>query len=220
MMPDGEGRTKLGHMAFSRTTLVIVTLVSAAYLAGCGEAEGPSSSAPPASAAASAAAPADASVAWAEGVCTASTGLRESVRQLSASVPTDPSNSSTTLDQVRAEVGTRMEAVRQSAASVQTALAAPPAGADPDLIAAQQQLQTASQRVQQSVEQTGVAAGQVTASQTTAETTKALISLTAGLAGTTTDVTAYLDALRGSVNSRTEAVRAAFGAAPSCAGAS
>lgn len=219
-MPDGEGRTKLGRMTFRRTTIVIVTLISAVSLAGCGDPDTSTATPPPPPASAPAAAPASASVAWAQGVCVASTGLRESVRQLSAAVPTDPSSSSTTADQVRAEVGTRVDAVQQSAASVQTALTALPAGADPELVAAQQQLQTASQRAQQAVEQLGPAADKVTAATTAAQTTAAVVSLAATLAGTVRDVGAYLDALRGSLNSRSEAVRSAFGAAPACAGVS
>ena len=207
-------------MALSRTTIVIAILFSAVSLAACGESEAPPSSAPPAPTTAPGATPAAASVAWAQGVCTASTGLRESLRQLSAAVPTDPSSSATTMDQIRAEVGTRVDAVQQSAQSVHTAVTALPAGADPEIVAVQQQLQTASQRVQQSADQLRVAAGEVTAAQSRAETATALVSLTSTLAGTAKDVGVYLDALRASVDSRTGTVRAAFAAVPACAGAS
>ncbi|WP_433727683.1 hypothetical protein ACQP2Y_13030 [Actinoplanes sp. CA-051413] len=204
-------------MAFRRTTIIIATLSSAVSLAGCGHPEGSSSAPAPASTTAPAAVPAGASVAWAQQVCVTSTGLRESVQQLSAAVPTDPSSSSTTAEQIRAQVGVRVGAVQESAASVQTALTSLPAGADPDLVAKQQQLQTASQRAREAVDQLGVAAGKVTAATTATQTTTALLSLTATLSATGADVGAYLNAVRSSVDSRTQVVRSAFGAAPACA---
>jgi hypothetical protein len=220
MIPDGDHCPKTQAMALSRTTIVLAALFSVVSLAGCGSSEAPSSSAPPTSAPPTSAAPnasADASGTWAQGVCLASTDLRESIGKMSGPVSIDSSGSSTSVDQVHAEVNARIAAVRQSATALQTALTALPAGADPELVATQQQLQTAAQRAQQAVGQLSDAATKVADATTAATLATALAALTATLTGTSADVNAYLDALRGSVGSGQEAVQRAFGAAPACA---
>ena len=128
-------------MALSRIPAIVLCV--AVLLAACGD-----SNCPVGSAAATAVrrATPDAAVAWASGVCSASTALRASVQAVGGALQVQPSGPSTSLDQMRTEVRGRVSAVQQSAASLNTALSAIPAGADPELAAAQQQLQTAPNR--------------------------------------------------------------------------
>jgi hypothetical protein len=218
MMPGGERTRRLDAMARTRPTFVLAALFSVVSLAACGTSNGSPQSTPPAGTAAPSAS-ADASVAWAQGVCLASADLRASLAQLSAVPSIDPSSAATSADQVRSQVKDQAAAVRQSAASLQTALTALPAGGDPDVVAAQQQLQTAAQRAQQSVAQLGDAAGKVTDSTTAGTLARSLVSLKGALRGTAADVSAYLDSLRASVGSGKAAVHGAFAGAPACAAA-
>jgi hypothetical protein len=201
-------------MATSRTTAVLAAFSSAVSLLGCGTIE----ETPGTSGTLSVpAAPPPAAVAWADGVCSASSALRESVRQMTATVQTDPTGSATSLDQAKAQIADRAAAVRQSAAGLSTAVADVPSDARPELVTAQQDLRTSSQRAQQAVTQLDAAAGQVRAAQTGAEVAAALVKLKVTLTATATDVTTYLTMVRTTVDSGQDAVRAAFGAAPACA---
>ena len=201
-------------MVLSRANAVVAALSSAVLLAGCG-----SSDSPPAS---ESAGPTpmptqtqSAAVTWADGVCLATTDLRDSVRAGEA-LQIDPSSGATSVDQARAQVRERVTAVQQSAAALKSALSALPAGADPQVTAAQQQLQTASGRAQAAVDQLGAAATQVADAGTAAEIARALVNLKAALSGTANDLATYLETLRGAVNSGEQALRDTFGAAPAC----
>jgi hypothetical protein len=206
-------------MTLSRTKAAVVALSSAVLIAGCGGSDPSSGS----GSGASTPAPAptqtptqDAAVVWADGVCSASTKLGDSVRDAGKALQADPASSATSLDQARAQVRDRVAAVQQEAASLKSALSAVPAGAGPELTAAQQQLQTASQRAKGSIDQLGAAAGQVTDAGTASEMAAGLVTLKAAFAETATDVATYRESLRSTVNGTEHAVRSAFGAAPAC----
>jgi hypothetical protein len=199
-------------MVFPRTNAVIVALCSAVLLAACGNAETPSGSA---SAGPTTTPTQAAAVTWADGVCSASTDLRDSVRA-GESLQFDPSSSSTSLDQAKAQVRDRVTTVQQSAAALASALSAVPPGADPALTAAQQQLQTAAGRAQAATEQLGAAADQVAAADTATEVAAGLVALKAALTGTANDLATYLESLRATVTSGEDALRSAFGGAPAC----
>jgi hypothetical protein len=150
-------------------------------------------------------------------VCSATAGLQESLQAVgSALAPLDPSASGTSLDQARAQIRERVTAVQQSAAELSTALSTPPVGAGPELARAQQDLQMASQRAQQAVDQLGAAAGQLTDTQTAVQLAKNLLTLKAALTGAATDVAAYLGILRSTLTSGSQSVRDTFSAAPAC----
>ena len=86
--------------------MLLAVLLSAVPLAGCG---GPDA-APSATATSASPAPSvDAAVSWAGGVCSASTALQESVRQMTGAVQTDSTSSSTSLDQAKAQVDDLLE---------------------------------------------------------------------------------------------------------------
>jgi hypothetical protein len=199
-------------MALSRGAAV-VALSAAALLAGCSDSDGDSDAAstPAATPTASAA------VAWAGEVCSASTGLQESVRSLGA-VQVDPSSSSTSLDQARTQVRDGIAGVQEAGATLRAALAGEPGGADPELAAAQEQLQTASERATGSAEQLAQAAAGVSGAETPAQMTTALVTLRAALAGTANDLTAFLASLKSTVDGGGQALRDAFGSAPACDG--
>jgi uncharacterized phage infection (PIP) family protein YhgE len=201
-------------MALSRTT-VVVALCSAVLLAGCGGSE-PSSDPGPGGPIPTLSPTPDAAVAWADDVCSASTELQTSLRQVGESLHIDPSASATSLDQARAQVSDRVTAVQQSATSLNTALTAAPAGADPQLAEAQQQLQTASQRAQTGVDHLGEVAGELAKAQTANQVATGLVTLTTAFTAAAADVGTYLDSLRGMVGSREQAIQKAFGAAPAC----
>ena len=201
---------KTRDMASTRTTTVLIALSSAVFLAGCSDSTTSSDSGSGATQAPNE----TAAVAWAGGVCAASTELREQVRTGQAQL--DPASSSTSLDQVRTQVRDRVTAVRQSAAALGTALSALPTGADPQVTAARQQLQTDVGRVKAAVDQLGSAADEVAAADSTTEVATGLMTLKAALAGTANDLATYLESLRGTIASAEQAIRDAFGAAPAC----
>jgi hypothetical protein len=195
-------------MALSRTHAVVLCLLPALLLTGCGDSNGEPDSA--AGAPTRASTP-DAAVSWAGGVCSASADLRASVREVGGALTV------TSPDQLRVEVRDRVAAVRQSAGSLNAALSAIPAGSDPELVAAQQQLQTAAQQAQSSIDRLGAAAGQVTEIQTAAEAATVLPALRTALTDTSSALETYLVSLRTTVTGGTDALRASFGAAPACA---
>ena len=108
-----------------------------------------------------------------------------------ATAGTHPTGPTTSLDQARTEVGERVEEVRQSAAALGTAVTAVPAGVDPELVAAQQELQTASQRAQQASINSARPPARVTDAQNSAELAAALVTLKPALTATATDVSGY-----------------------------
>lgn len=202
-------------MAFPRM-ITVLAVISAVSLAGCGTADDNADAGAAGTPVASVAAFGPA-VTWADEVCTASSALQESVRQATAGLQLDPTGPSTSLDQAKAQVSERVGAVQQSASVLDSAVGTVPAGADPELVTAQQNLRIASQRARTAVTQLGTAGRQVADAQDATELATALVMLKAALTATVSDVTGYLTTLRATVDSRQQAVRAAFGAAPACA---
>ena len=201
-------------MTLPRGIAVAAALLSAGLATGCA-----GSDSEPASETASAApsSPSGPGVAWAGEVCSASTGLQESLRAVgSALAPLDPSASASSLDQARAQIRERVTTVQQSAAELSTALSTAPVGAGPELAAAQQNLQMASQRAEQAVDQLSAAGGQLADSQTAAQLARNLVTLKAALTGAGADIATYVDTLRSTIASSGQAVRDTFSAAPPC----
>jgi hypothetical protein len=210
-------------MTVSRAVTVAAAAFAALLLAGCagsdsGSGSGPGSTGPSSpSGSTSAGSPSGVAVTWAGNVCSASTGLQESLSALTASLPSaDQSSSTTSRDQARAEVRKRVIAVQQQVTSLTTTLANPPVGGAPELTALQESLKTAAQRAQQGVDQVSTAASQVADSQKPAETARALATLAGALRGAASDVAAYLNTLRSAVTNGSQAVKDTFSAAPQC----
>jgi hypothetical protein len=202
-------------MALSRIKAVVIALSSAVLITGCGD-SGSSSGSGSGGSTPTPTPTQNAAVAWADGVCSASTRLTDAVREVGAALQVDPSSSATSLDQARAQVRDRVTAVQQAVASLDSAISAMPAGADPQLAATRQQLQTASQRARSAIDQLGAAARQVADAETATEMAAGVVTLKAALTGTANDLATYREALRNTVNGAGQAVRDAFGAAPAC----
>ena len=198
-------------MARFRTTTIVVALSAAVLLAGCSDsnsASGSGSGSPTPTP--------DAAVVWANAVCSASTDLRESVRDAREALPADRAGSATSLEQTQAEVSDHVDAVKQSAAALAGTLAGVPVGSGPQAAETRQKLETASRGAQAAVEELRAAAGQVAEAQTAAELTTALATLRSALTGTADDLATYLESLRTTVSGREQVARDTFGAAPAC----
>jgi hypothetical protein len=205
-----EVRANTRPMAKSRTTTIVLSLAAAALLAGCSDANSTSGS--------GSAGPTptpDAAVAWANAVCSASTGLRASVQDAGAALDGDLSGSASSLEQAKAEVRGHVDAVQQSAADLARTLSAVPVGADSQLPVLTE-LETASRGAQAAVDQLRAAAGQVADAQTAAELTAGLAMLRSALTDTADGLATYLESLRGTVGAGEQAARDSFGAAPAC----
>jgi hypothetical protein len=202
-------------MVLSRATAIVVALCSAALITGCGE-SGPGSRSESGGPTAMPTPTRDAATAWADSVCSASTELRKSVQEVGEALKVNSSGSTTSLDQARTQVRDRVATVQQSAASLDSTLSAVPAGTDPELQAAQQQLKTASQRAQDKVGQLGAAAAQLADASTPPDTAASLVTMKAALTGTANDLASYRESLHVTVNGGTQVVRDAFGSAPAC----
>jgi hypothetical protein len=203
-------------MVWNRTSPAVLALSFAVLLAGCGDSTSPSGAGPEVTTPAVTQAPrATSATVWAGGVCAASRDLRESVRAGQA-LQIDPANASTSLDQAKAQVRDRVAAVQQSATALGSALSAVPTDADPAVTAARQQLQADADRAKAAADQLGAAASQVAQASSAVEVAAGLVPLKAALTGTANDVETYLESLRGTVGSREQPVRDAFGAAPAC----
>ena len=209
-------------MTVSRAVTVAAAAFAALLLAGCagsdsGSGPGSTGASSPSGSAPSAGSPSGVAVTWAGNVCSASTGLQESLSALTASLPSaDQSSSTTSRDQARAEVRKRVIAVQQQVTSLTTTLANPPVGGAPELTALQENLRTAAQRAQQAVDQVSTAASQVADSQKPAALAGALATLAGALRGAASDVAAYLNTLRSAVTNGGQAVKDTFSAAPQC----
>lgn len=212
MIPADEHARRLGSMVFSRLSIVLAMLSSAVLLAGCGGSDTASDSGPSGTASATTQ---DAVVTWADGVCSASADLLESVRSVGA-LQIDSSGSQTSLDHARAQVRDGVQAVQGSAKSLNQALADVPAEANPELTAARDELQAASERAHTAVDQLAEAASGVADAQSASAMATSLVALKAAATGTANDLAAYLQSLRGTLTGGGQAVQDAFAAAPAC----
>jgi ABC-type transporter Mla subunit MlaD len=200
-------------MTLSRATTIVV-LGSALLLAGCSDSDSGSDTGSTSAATEPTPTPTSAAaIAWADGVCSASTELQESVRAVRGTLQFDPSTAS--LGQARQQVRDSVTAVQQAATSLGTALAAS-AGSGSELAAAQQELQAASQQAKQGADELGAAAGQVTDARTPAQLATNLGALKAALSGAANDLETYLATLRSTVTGGGQAVQDTFNAAPAC----
>jgi hypothetical protein len=189
--------------------MTIVIALAAALFAGCGDANSPSDS--------GSAVPTptpDAAVAWANAVCSASTGLRASVQEAGAALEGDLSGSGSSLEETKAEMRGHADAVKESAAELARTLSGVPVGADQ--LAVVNELETASRGAQAAADQIRAAAGQVADAQTAAELTAALTALKSAVTETAAGVRTYLESLRGTVGAGEQAVQDSFGVAPAC----
>ena len=201
---------------------VVAGLTAVALLAGCSDSSDtgssePGLSAPPTGTPSATVTAAPGVVTWADGICTASTGLEASIQQVTTTLQIDPTASSTVLDQTKAQARERVAAVQQSANDLRTAIAAVPPEAQDGVAEARQQLTQTSDRASGATDQLAAAAQQLADAQTRVETAAGLAAMGTALAAASAGVTAYVDALRQTADSRDPEVRAAFAAAPACA---
>ena len=189
----------------------------ALLLTGCSDSSQPEQPAPPTGAPSATVTASSAAVMWADGICTATTGLEAAIRQVTATLKFDPTASETAIDQTKAQARDRVAAVQQSVNDLRTAIAAVPPEAQDSVAAAQQQLAQTADRARSAADQLGAAAQQVADAQTRAETATALAGMATALAAASAGVTAYVDALRQAADSRDPVVRSAFATAPACA---
>jgi uncharacterized phage infection (PIP) family protein YhgE len=159
----------------------------------------------------------DSAVAWADGVCTAATGLQTSVVQVVAALQIDPAASATVLDQAKAQARDRVAAVQQSTNDLRTAITTVPAEASDKVAAVEQQLASTADRGRGAADRLAAAAQQLADAQTKAETAAALAATATALAATSAGATASVEALRQAASSRDPVVRNAFVTAPACA---
>jgi F0F1-type ATP synthase membrane subunit b/b' len=156
-------------------------------------------------------------VLWANGVCSASTGLETAIRQLGGTIQIARGGSGATLEQIRAQVSSGVDAVHQSADQLRTALAAVPAQADDRLTAAQQTLQATADSARQQVQTVTETANDLTDNASRQEMFTDLTMLARALTTAAADVQTYLSSLRATAASREGVVHNTFAAAPACA---
>src|SRR5436305_10745746 len=182
---------RLRRMAIHRITIgsTLVTALTAVALAtGCSGSPETTGSAPPTGTQGAVAAPAPEAVAWADGICSASTKLEASVQQVTAGLQIDPSASATALDQTKAQTRDRVTAVQHAANDLRTAAAAVPSQARDSVAAVQQQLAATADRARRAADQLAATAQQLADAQTTADTTAALAATATALAATSAGV--------------------------------
>ncbi|GID93790.1 hypothetical protein ACFQFC_07120 [Amorphoplanes digitatis] len=196
-------------MAQSRVTAIFLTLSSAVLLAACGDSDSPSTngSAGPETTS-------DATVAWANGVCTASTELDASVQ--SAGDKIRAVDASTAPDEVRSQVKSSVTEVQDAAANLARILAGKPGGVVPETAQAQEDLLVAGAAAQSSVDKLNSASDQVGDAKTPEELTSSLAGLKTAATEAATGLAAYREAVRNVAVGSAEAVKYAFQAAPAC----
>jgi hypothetical protein len=189
-------------------------------LAGCAGDGEDTSSAPTTSApttSASPAASAAGAVSWAAGVCTASQSLRASTDGLTEAVPVQLGADTTAREQARKELSNRVAAVDAAARELRTAVSSLPPDADPALVAAKGELETASTAAADAVTDVRSEAAQVTAATDAAALAAAVPGMASAVATASAAVTAFREELRTLRTSAGTAVRQAFQSAPECA---
>ncbi|MET8149540.1 hypothetical protein ACIBSW_38305 [Actinoplanes sp. NPDC049668] len=196
-------------MAQSRVTAIFLTLSSAVLLAACGDSDTPSSngSAGPATTS-------DATVAWANGACTASTDLDAAVQSAGEKIRAVDASGSP--DEVRSQVKDAVTEVQDAAANLARVLAGKPGGVVPETAQAQEDLLVAGTAAQGAVDKLDSASDQVEAAKTPEELTSSLAGLKTAAAEAATGLAAYREAVRNVIVGSAEAVKYAFEAAPAC----
>jgi hypothetical protein len=189
-----------------------VALLAGALLAGCSDTGGGSSPT------AQASGDADAGVvAWADGVCTATTDLEAAVQEVSTGLQVDPTASGEALDRARTEVAERVGAVRVAADDLRAAVSTSPPGVlSKELAAAQDELSATADRAHAAVEELAAQGAALADAGTPAGTAAALTAAGGALAAVGTGVQTYLASLRESADSQDPVLREAFAEAPAC----
>jgi hypothetical protein len=198
-------------MAKSRVIAIALSLSSAVLLVGCGDSESPSTNGT-----SSPASTPDATVAWANGVCTASTELQASLRSADEAIKAGASSAPNAPDSVKAEVKDSVAEVHDSAANLARILSGVPGGVVPQTAQAQEQLLTAGKQAQESTDRVEAAGDKVAGASTAEELTSSVEGLKTAAETAAADLTVYLEAVRGVVAGSAEAVRYAFESAPAC----
>ncbi|MEU4222484.1 hypothetical protein [Actinoplanes sp. NPDC026623] len=198
-------------MAQSRVIAIALSLSSALLLVACGDSDTPSTNGTTSPAATS-----DATVAWANAVCTASTQLQTSVQSAGEAIRSGASSAGTSPDSVKDQVKDSVAEVKDSAANLTRTVSGLPGGVEPQTAQAQEQLLTAGKQAQDSADQVSAAGDQVQAAKTAEEVTASVAALKTAADKAATDLTGYFDAVRGVITGSAEAVKYAFEAAPAC----
>ncbi|MEU7907635.1 hypothetical protein [Actinoplanes sp. NPDC049118] len=200
-------------MAKSRVAVIALSLSFAVLLAACGDSDTPSGNG-----SGSPAPTPDATVAWANAVCTATTDFEATVQSAGQAIGVEASNATTSPDSVQAQVKDSVKDVQDSAANLARTLSGIPGGVVPQTAQAQQQLLVAGQQAQQSADQLSAAGDQVAAAKTDEELASSVAALKTAATQAADGVAAYREAVRDVVVGSAEAVRYAFEAAPACQG--
>jgi hypothetical protein len=155
-------------------------------------------------------------VAWAGGVCSAADGLEQSLDALGASLEVDLGSDQQLVDQLGPQVEAQAEDVRAAVETLTSALTAVPEPADPDVVAAAEELQAERQSLQDSVAALQEAAATLGAASDTASLVQGVAAAVAQLAVVRLDAATFADGLQSAAEQGATAVRAAFVDAPEC----
>jgi hypothetical protein len=160
--------------------------------------------------------PTPSTVAWAQGVCTSATDLKTSVEALGTSLSVDIGSGTSVLDQLKDQLGPQVDAVKTDVADLSSAIGAVPAGSDPSVQAAADQLAAARAALESSAAGIQTAAAGFQSASGLADRLTALKDVVSAAGAAKDDVAGLATALQGVAQSGSDAAKDAFAQAPAC----